>query len=211
MKFKDRVDAGQKLAEELKQYKNNENAIALALPRGGVVLGFEIAKALNIPLDIVVPRKIGHPMNPEFAIGAITETGEGIFDQQQKSLVDPEWLKKEVEKEKKEAIRRLKTYRGDQPKLELKDKIVIIIDDGIATGLTMKAAIKMVKEKQPQKIVVAVPVSASDSLAEIKTLVDEVVCLYVPMMFNAIGTFYDDFGQTSDEEVVELMGKARKL
>lgn len=212
MIFKNRKEAGEKLAQKLKG-KNLKEAIVLALPRGGVVLGFEIAKELFLPLDLVVPRKIGAPGNEEFAIGAITETGEGILDE--KSIaslsINKDYLEKEKSKEKKEAERRLKTYRGDRSSLDLKNKTALLVDDGIATGMTMRAAIKSVKKYNPDKIIVAVPVSAKDSLAIIKKEVDEVICLEAPLFFGAVGAFYKEFPQTSDEEVVDLMGKAKKF
>jgi len=211
--FHDRQEAGQKLAQALEKFKNAKEAIILALPRGGVVVGFEIAKALNLPLDIVVPRKIGAPDNPEFAIGAITESGEGIFDQETIAFyrISKEYIKKTVAEEKKEALRRLKLYRGDRPPLDLKDKTVILIDDGIATGATMRAAIKSVKEKGAKKVIVAVPVSAPDSFKIIKKEVDEMISLAVPVFFGAVGAFYENFEQTSDEEVVDLMKKSERF
>lgn len=205
MIFKNRIEAGQKLAEKLGAYKNKKDAIVLALPRGGVVLGAEIAKILDLPLDIIVPRKIGHPENPEYAIGAITETGEGIFNEAERARVDPKWLEGEIEKEKKEAQRRLKTYRGDRPPLNLKNKTVLIIDDGIATGLTMRAAIVSVRAQNPKKTVVAVPVSAQDSAETIKKEADDLVVLNTPLFFGAVGAFYENFPQTEDEEVVRLL------
>lgn len=219
MTFKDRGEAGRKLAAALEKYKNSKDAILLALPRGGVVVADEIAESLNLPLDIVVPRKIGAPQNPEYAIGAITETGESVWPvgfpkPEEFGFREPdfkEWLKKEIEKEKKEAKRRLKIYRGEKKPLNLKNKIVILVDDGIATGLTLLAAIKSVKTKKPKKIIVAVPVGAMDSVEIIKKEVDEVVCLYSPAFFGAVGSFYEKFGQTTDEEVIELMKKAEKF
>jgi len=211
MIFKNRQEAGQKLAEKLKEFKSQKNTIILALPRGGVVTAFEIAKELNLPLDLVIPRKIGAPDNEEYAIGAITETGEGIFNQEaiDSLSVSKEYLDKKVAAEKKEATRRLKTYRQDRPALNLKNKTVIIVDDGIATGLTMRAAIKSVKEKKAKKVIVAVPVSAQDSLKIIEKEVDQVICLDAPLFFGAVGAFYRDFGQTTDEEVIELMKKSK--
>ncbi len=207
MTFKDRREAGKKLAEALVEYRNSKDAILLALPRGGVVVADEIAESLNLPFDIVVPRKIGAPANPEYAIGAITETGEGIFNEKEIEDIDKEWLKKEIEKEVKEAQRRLKTYRGGKPPIDLKNKIVILIDDGIATGLTLLAAIKSVKKQNPEKIIVAAPVGAKDSVAIIKKEVNEVVCLYAPTFFGAVGSFYEEFGQTSDEEVIQILSR----
>lgn len=213
MIFKDRQDAGQKLAQALKKYKDQKDTLILALPRGGVVTAFEIAKELNLPLDLVVPRKIGAPDNEEYAIGAITESGEGIFNQEViDSLGIPkEYLNKKIAEEKKEAQRRLKTYRQDRPILNLANKTVIIVDDGIATGLTMRAAIKSIKENKAQKIIVAVPVSAKDSLKEIGKEVDQIICLDAPLFFGAVGAFYHDFGQTSDEEVIELMKQSKNF
>lgn len=208
MIFKDRREAGQKLAKKLEKYKNKKDTIILGLPRGGVVVADEAASFLNLPLDLVVPRKIGAPGNPEYAIGAITEDGEGIFNTEvvRAYEISSEYLKNEVEKEKKEAERRLKVYRGKRSPLStLKSKTIILIDDGIATGLTMKAAIKSVKKKGATKVIVAVPVTARDSLSEIKKEVDEVICLHAPVFFGAVGAFYEEFGQTEDSEVIEIM------
>lgn len=209
MIFQDRAEAGKELAKALKKYKDKKNTIVLALPRGGIVVAEKVATFLNLPLDLVVPRKIGAPMNPEYAIGAITEEGEGIFNEEEIKALDisGEYLKKEIASEKKEAERRLKEYRGDRPPLDLKRKTVIVIDDGIATGLTIRAAIKTIKKMGAEKIVVAVPVSAQDSLEKVKAEVDEVVCLKSPMFFGAVGAFYKQFLQTEDEEVVEIMKK----
>jgi putative phosphoribosyl transferase len=213
MIFKNRVEAGQKLAEKLKNYKDKKDIIILALPRGGVVTAYAVAKELNLPLDLVVPRKIGAPFNEEYAIGAITESGEGIFDQEAIATVGAtkEYLDKKITEEKKEALRRLKTYRKNRPPLDLKDKTVIIIDDGIATGLTMRAAIKSVKEKNAKKIIVAVPVTAKESLETVKKEVDEVIYLDAPEYFGAVGAFYENFGQTTDEEVIDLMEKSKNF
>jgi len=237
MTFKNRRDAGAQLAKILEKYKNGKDVILLALPRGGVVVADEIAKSLNLPLDIVVPRKIGAPGNPEYAIGAIILTPtfsppispaakqgnphlpppispaakqgeiEGVFNEKEIENIDKEWLKKEIEKEKGEAKRRLKLYRGKKPPLDLKNKIVILVDDGIATGLTLLAAIKSVKKQNPEKILVAVPVGAPDSVEIIKEKVDEIICLYTPAFFGAVGSFYEKFEQTTDEEVIEIMKK----
>lgn len=213
MIYKNRQQAGQKLAEKLNEFKGQKDTIILALPRGGVVTAFEIAKELNLPLDLVVPRKIGAPENEEYAIGAITETGEGIFNQEAiDSLRIPKsYLDNKIVEEKKEAQRRLKKYRQDRPPLNLENKIVIIIDDGIATGLTMQAAIKSVKEKKARKIIVAVPVSAKDSIIAIEKEVDKIICLQAPIFFGAVGAFYENFGQTTDEEVIELMKESENF
>ncbi len=211
MIFKDRIDAGQKLADKLQEYKNKKGTIILALPRGGVVVGFEIAKKLNLPLDLVVTRKIGAPNNDEYAIGAITESGEGIFDQQAISLlgVTKEYLDKKISEEMKEAMRRLKEYRVGRQPLNLKNKTIIIVDDGLATGLTMRAGIKSVKKQKVKEIIVAVPVAARDSLEIVKKEADRVIYLDAPSYFGAVGSYYENFNQTTDEEVLDLMRKSK--
>lgn len=207
MTFRNRTDAGRKLAAALERYRTTKDAVIIALPRGGVVVGAEVAKALSLPLDIVVPRKIGAPGNPEYAIGAITESGEPVWDRQSVSLTDAseEYLHKTVEREQKEAQRRLTTYRGDRPPRTLRGKTVILVDDGIATGLTMRAAIATIRSEGAARTVLAVPVAAADSLGQLRREVDDVVCLYAPQWFGAVGAFYDAFEQTSDEEVVALL------
>jgi putative phosphoribosyl transferase len=209
MIFKDRVDAGKQLAGKLKEYKGDENAIVVALPRGGVVLGYKIAKELNLPLDIVVPRKIGAPGNPEFACGAITEAGEYVSNPDAGKIPEAH-IKSETEKEKQEAKRRLGLYRPEMPKRDFKGKIIILVDDGIATGLTMEAGIKTLKEMGAKEIIIAVPVSAEDSYQHIKKMVDKIICLEQPMFFGAVGQFYERFDQTEDKEVIELMKKANQ-
>ena len=207
MIFRDRTEAGQKLALALKKFAGRKEAIVLFLPRGGVVLAVEVARALDLPMDLVIPRKLGAPFNPEYAIGAITEDSEGIFNEEviAELGISPRTLKKIVAREKKEAQRRLQAYRGDRSPLDLAGKTVILVDDGIATGLTMRAAIKSVRAKKAAKIIVAVPVAARDSLARIKREVDRAVCLNTPRFFGAVGAFYQEFGQVKDEEVVELL------
>ena len=211
MIFKDRQEAGRKLISKLQQYKDRADVIVLGLPRGGIVTAFEIAQGLNLPLDLIVTRKIGAPDNPEFAIGAITEDGEGIFDAVTISTyrISRQYIDEEIKKEKKEAERRLKVYRENRPPLNLQDKTVILVDDGVATGATLRAAIRSAKIKNAKKIVVAVPVIARDILEKIKTEVDEMVYLDTPLFFSAIGSFYEVFAQTEDEEVIALMKKAK--
>ena len=204
MIFKDRIDAGKQLAKELKEYKDKSGVVIVALPRGGVVLGYEVAKELNLPLDIVVPRKIGAPGNPEFACGAISESGEFIANPDAGKIPE-DHLKKEIAKEKEEAKRRLGKYRPGLAKRDFQDKIIILVDDGIATGLTMEAGINTLKEMGAKEIVVAVPVSAEDSYRHIKKIVDKIICLDQPMFFGAVGQFYEKFDQTEDEEVIKLM------
>lgn len=213
MMFKNRTDAGRKLAQALEKYKNAANTVILALPRGGVVVGYQVAKKLNLPLDIVVPRKIGAPGNPEFAIGAITETGEGIFDEETIKTynISKDYIENEIKKEKAEAERRLKLYRGKRPCLVLTGKTVIVLDDGLATGLTMRAAIKTVKARNPRRIVVAIPIGPPDSIEMIKREVDEIIYLDAPFFFGAVGAFYEEFSQTTDEEVIELLERSKNF
>lgn len=207
MIFHDRKNAGEKLAEKLKKYKGQSDVVILGLPRGGVVIANEISKKLKLPLDIIVPRKVGAPGNPELAIGAITESGEKIFDEEivKYTRAGQEYIDKTVEEEKKEAQRRLKIYRAGKPPVDLKGKTIILIDDGIATGSTMRAAIASVKAKKAHKVVVAVPVLARDTVKKIEKEADELIYLDAPLFFGAVGTFYEIFDQTDDEEVIEIM------
>ena len=204
--FANRVDAGKRLTSEL---KNNvgKNAIVLAIPRGGVVVGYEIAKALNLPLDVIIPRKIGAPDNPELAIGAMTQDGTIILDQNLVSYigVSKDYIKEESERQKKEIERRLKLYRGNEPYPKMQSKDVIIVDDGIATGSTMKAALASVKNRGAKTVTIAVPVGPPSTIKELKKQADKVVCPYTPEYFQAIGQFYVDFEQTTDEEVIQLL------
>lgn len=206
--FKNRQEAGRKLAQKLKQYKQAVDTVVLALPRGGVVVGYEVATALKLPLDIVVPRKIGAPGNPEYAIGAITETGEAMLNGGEVRHVDHAWLQDEMEKEKQEAQRRLAVYRGGAQGPALQGKTVIVVDDGIATGYTMRAAVASVKARYPAKIIVAVPNGATDSIATLRQEADEVVALEIPDVYFAVGAQYEEFSQTSDEEVIFLLAQA---
>ncbi len=203
--FKNREEAGQRLAEKLFKYKD-ENPVVLALPRGGVVLGGIIAEKLKCPLDLLITRKIGHPRAQEYAIGAITISGEGVFNEEEIRGVDKTWLKKEKKIQIGEAKRRRDIYLEGREPVNLKGKTVIIVDDGIATGLTMLAGIKEVKAKKPAKIVVAVPVSPPDTYEKIAGEVDDFVAVSVPDYFlGAIGAYYADFEQVSDEEVIEIL------
>jgi len=207
MIFKNRLEAGQKLAEKLIKYKDQKNILVIGLPRGGLILAQEIAKKINSSLDIVVPRKIGAPNNPEFAIGAITEEGESFLNE---DIIDyykisKEYIAQEIAQEKKEAQRRLKVYRGEKEATSYKDKIIILVDDGIATGSTMLAALAFLKKKKVKKIIVAVPVLARDTIKIIEKEVEELIYLEAPLFFGAIGAFYKEFDQTTDQEVIAIM------
>ena len=205
--FKNRQAAGEKLIPQLEKYRNNHQAIILGLPRGGVVTASVIAQELKLPLDLIVPRKIGAPGNPELAIGAITEDGEGIFDESLITAyqISQKYIDQEVEKEKQEAKRRLKAYRAGRKPLDLKNKIAILVDDGVATGATMRAAIKSAKKKGALKVVVAIPVIAAEALIILKKESNEVIYLDAPAWFGAVGEFYEDFSQVEDEEVVKRL------
>ena len=208
--FKDQVSAGEKLAKELAEYKNDGDAVILAIPRGGVATGFGLAKKLHLPLDIIVTRKIGAPTNPELAIGAVGETkgslwlNEGLVVQ---LGVSQEYLDQEIKTQKQEIKRREKVYRQNRPAREIKNKTVILVDDGLATGATMIAAIREIRNFQPEKIIVAVPVAPEDTVEMLKQEADEVICLYTPRLFFAVGQWYQNFKQYSDQEVVELLKK----
>ncbi|NGX61444.1 MAG: putative phosphoribosyl transferase [Chlamydiae bacterium] len=209
MLFANREEAGEKLAEALKDYKGDENTILIALPRGGVVVGLEVAKHLSLPLDIVCPRKIGAPFNPEYAIGAVTETGEGIISQTliQQLGITESYLKETLAEESKQAKWRHDHYRKGRPPRNLQGKRVILIDDGLATGSTMRAAIKTVKREEASEIVVAVPVSPKETFEHLEQEVDKLIALATPTPFYAVGQFYDSFDQTTDEEVIALLSQ----
>ncbi|HSX12768.1 MAG TPA: phosphoribosyltransferase [Rhabdochlamydiaceae bacterium] len=207
MLFKDRSDAGRQLVPLLRAYKDQENTVVLGLARGGVVTAYEIAKALHLPLGVIVVRKIGAPGNEELALGAITEKGEGIFNDHLISLlsVSQDYLKRQIEKEKQVAKARLALYLGKKAAPNVQGKVVILVDDGIATGASMRVAIHSVRSQGAKKIVLAVPVAAPDSLKKIEKEVDETHCLQSPSYFEAVGSFYKKFEQVSDDEIVQLL------
>lgn len=204
MHFRDRKDAGKRLAEALSTHKG-EDVIIYSLPRGGVVLGHEIAKSLGAPLDLVITRKIGYPGNEECAVCAVAEDGDMICDSSGVKMVDPEWLEAQAEKEREEAIRRRKVYLKGKGPLPVEGKIAIIVDDGVATGLTIILAIKELKHRNPHRIIVAVPVASEQAAEIIRKEADELVALDIPSYFAAVGAYYDSFPQLSDAEVVEIM------
>lgn len=207
MIFHDRAAAAELLVKKLTQFKSKPGTIVLALPRGGVVLGKIIADKLQLPLDIVVPRKIGAPENEEYAIGAITESGETVWNEVERARVSASYVAKVIAEQQAEAKRRLALYRPPQKPRELRGKTVLLVDDGIATGLTIKAAIATVKQEGAAKIIIAVPVCPPDSKPELEALVDQVIVLNTPVIFGAIGNFYEQFGQVEDNEVIALLKK----
>jgi len=196
------------LAAKLKESElGGDNLLVLAIPRGGVVVGQALAEALNSPLDIILVKKIGAPNNPELAIGAVGAFGEPTLDEElaKKTGADDNYIKNQISKIKIEIQEREKTFRSDKQPLDLKDKIVILTDDGVATGSTVVAAINILRQQNPKKIIVAVPVIAKDALAKIESVADEVVYLEAPEMFFAVGQFYQDFSQITDAEVIQLL------
>jgi predicted phosphoribosyltransferase len=204
--FENRVEAGRKLASELLDYTSKET-IVVAIPRGGVVVGYEIAHKLQCFLDVIVPRKIGAPFNPELAIGAVTEDGTIILDVAlvERLGVPKRFIQKESERERSEIKRRLNLYRGELSSPSLKDCNILIVDDGIATGSTIKAALASIRKRKPKKVLITVPVAPYSTVVELEKIADQVICLAIPEPFYAIGQFYRDFTQTSDQEVIRLL------
>ena len=208
MRFRDRVDAGKQLAEALKKKYSDTDGVIYPLPRGGLPLGMEIARALNMPLDLIIPRKIGHPFNPEYAICAVSESGETVCNQRELERVDKEWFQKRVEEEREESRRRRDRYLDGREPIAIEGKTAILVDDGIATGLTMRAAIRDARARKAAHVVVAIPVVPQDTAELLTTEVDDVVALSVDAYYlGAVGAYYDNFSQLSDEEVVEMMQK----
>jgi predicted phosphoribosyltransferase len=208
--FHDRTHAGRVLAEKLSHYRDNPDVIVLALPRGGVPVAFEVAQALRAPLDVFIVRKLGVPGHEEYAMGAIASGGVRIMSSDVARLPIPQSAIDAVTaREQQELERRERLYRGDRPPLQLGGRIVILVDDGLATGSTMRAAVEAVRQQNPKRIVVAVPVAAPDTCADLLHEVDEVICATTPEPFRAVGLWYDNFDQTSDEEVHALLGAAR--
>jgi predicted phosphoribosyltransferase len=204
-RFRDRVDAGKRLAARLAHYKN-QNAVVYALPRGGVPVGKEIAQELHCPFDLIIIRKIGHPGNPEYALGAVAEDGLLVVNEEELARVDQQWFEAERENQLEEARRRRELYLKGKERISAAGKIAILVDDGIATGSTMLVAVKKVRREQPEKIVVAVAVSPKETAQRFAAEVDEFVAVTIPDIFwGAIGYYYDDFSQVSDEEVIALL------
>jgi putative phosphoribosyl transferase len=211
MLFADRREAGRILASLVMKYADRDDVLVLALPRGGVPVGFEVAKALRAPLDVFIVRKLGVPGHDELAMGAIATGGVRVLnDDVVISLeLEPKVIDAVAAKEGKELARRERLYRGARPAPDVHGRTVILVDDGLATGSTMRAAVAALRKQVPARLVVAVPVAAPETCEEFKTEVDEVVCAATPRMFNGVGRWYGDFSQTTDEEVHELLAQAR--
>lgn len=210
MVFQNRKQAGQMLAKLLQSYANREDVIVLGLPRGGVPVAFEIATALQAPLDIFVLRKLGAPGHEELAFGAIASGGSLVLDRRVIEGLDisDRQIEAVTANQRRELQRRELVYRGDKPPLEIEGLIAIVVDDGIATGSSMRAGIKALRQLKPARIVVAVPVAPLATCNRLKPEVDEFVCVHTPQSFHAIGQFYKDFSQVSDREVIELLKHA---
>lgn len=208
--FVDRQDAGRQLAGLLKKYQGQKGVLVLALPRGGVVVGFEIAAQLKADLDILIVRKIGFPWQPELAAGAVAETGTVVMNREMLSssgAMDG-YIEEETARQKEEIVRRVALYRKGAAIKALKDRTVILVDDGVATGATMKAAIEALKKEGIRKLVVAVPVAPPVTAEELRGMADEFLCMGTPPDFMSVGSHYLDFTQVIDEEVVRLLEKA---
>jgi putative phosphoribosyl transferase len=207
MRFHDRREAGRLLAERLARYAGADDVLVLGLPRGGVPVAFEVARALRAPLDVFVVRKLGVPGYPELAFGAVASGGVRVLNEHVVAAVglDEEAIERVAERELAEVERREREYRGDRPPLELRRKVVILVDDGLATGASMRAAALAARELGPEQVIVAVPVAADQTCDEFRHDVDEVVCAFTPEPFYAVGLWYENFEQTSDEEVRELL------
>ncbi len=207
LRFRDRAEAGRLLAAKLGQYANRPDVLVLALPRGGVPVGYEVAKGLNAPLDVFLVRKLGVPGHEELAMGAIASGGVLVLnDDVVFALRIPQQLIDLVaQREQQELERREQAYRGDRPQPDVHGKIIILVDDGLATGSTMRAAIRALRQREPAKIVVAVPAASPDTCEAFRGEVDDIVCALTPEPFYAVGLWYEDFSQTTDQEVRDLL------
>lgn len=212
MIFSNREEAGKILGAKVKEKGYGKDSLVLGIPRGGVVVAKEVAKILKCELDIIIPRKLRSPFNPELAFGAISDDDSLVIDESLVSLlnISQEFIEQEKKTQLKEIKRRRKKYNMDKLLPDMKGKTVILVDDGIATGATMKAGVISVKKKKPEKIIVAIPVASPQSVEELKEITDEVICLYAPAYFAAVGQFYTEFSQTSDDEVIEILKKIKE-
>lgn len=209
--FRDRVDAGRQLAQALAKYANRPDVIVLGLPRGGIPVAAEVARALRAPLDVFVVRKLGVPGHEEFAMGAIASGGVRLLDRRTVAAagLTPAQVERVTAAERAELERRERSYRGDRPFPDLTGRTAILVDDGLATGASMFAAVEALRHERPARIVVAVPVAAPETCQAFRAVADEIVCAATPEPFYAVGRWYDDFSQTTDQEVHELLASAR--
>lgn len=208
--FRDRKDAGQRLAEDLKEYASQDDVLVLGLPRGGVPVAFEVARELDAPLDVFLVRKLGVPTQPELAMGAIASGGVRILNEDVVAQlgITEDAIARVAADEQEELERRERAYRGDRPEPQLDGRTVLLVDDGLATGSTMRAAVAAVRAGNPAELVVAVPVAAPETCDAFRDSVDAVVCSITPEPFRSVGTWYEEFSQTTDEEVRSLLERA---
>ena len=208
--FPNRLEAGRQLAQKLEKYAGRDDVIVLGLPRGGVPVANEVAKRLRAPLDVFIVRKLGVPGFEELAAGAIASGGVRVLNEDVMRAIPhaDQAIETVTARETAELQRREQIYRADRAPRELRDRIAILVDDGLATGATMRAAVKALRQREVAKIVVAVPVGPPDTCHEIEEQADETICLSMPEFFQAVGQYYDDFSQTTDEDVRELLGRA---
>jgi len=208
--FEDRRDAGRQLAGKLSGFMD-ERPVVFALPRGGVPVGYEISRSLRAPLDVFVSRKLGAPGQPEFGIGAVAAGGVRVLNQDvlRRLGIPDDYVERITARETAEVSRRLRYFRGDRPEPEVRGRTAILVDDGLATGVTARAAVEALRRRRPRRLVLAAPVCAAQTAEQFKSRVDELVCLESPSDLGAIGFWYRNFEQTSDEEVVELLERAR--
>jgi len=213
MMLKDRVEGGKRLADRILETEDLDGVVVLGLPRGGVVTAFEVAKVLDAPMDVVVTRKVGAPGQPELAVAALTSNGTVLYNEKlmEKLGIGIGDIEDTVAQEKKEARRRLDLFRGDRPPLDLEDKTVILVDDGIATGYTIKAALMSLRLSGAKRIIIAVPVLPPDTLMSLQELVDGIHYILMPEVFYSISQFYESFPEVKDAEVIALMDKSKKL
>jgi predicted phosphoribosyltransferase len=211
MLFRDRLDAGRRLAEKLSRYAGKPDVVVLALPRGGVPVAAEVARALDAPLDVFLVRKLGFPGQEELAMGAIASGGSRVLNTSllRRLHVSPEIIDAVAMRERHELDRREREYRGSHPLLPVRGRTVILVDDGLATGASMHAAVAALRTQEPARIVVAVPVGAPSTCEDLRQIADEIVCAETPEPFAAVGQWYDDFSQTTDEEVRQLLDASR--
>lgn len=210
-RFPDRQEAGRVLAASLAEYSGRSDVVVLGLPRGGVPVAAEIARFLHAPLDVFVVRKVGAPMQPELAMGAVATGGVAVVNAEivRELAISRDDFERVAARERDELERRERSYRGHRPPPDLSGKVAILVDDGLATGATMRAAVEAVRRQGPSRVIVAVPVAAPDTCEQMRTKADEVVCAATPEPFLAVGLWYRDFSQTSDEEVRELLERGR--
>lgn len=210
-RYRDRQEAGRRLAERLAEYGGRDGVVILALPRGGVPVGYPLARALDAELDVIPVRKLGTPGHPELAMGAMAEGGYRVLNDRliDSASIEQDAIERTVEQEKRELERQASLFRSDREPAEVKGRVAILVDDGLATGASMRVAVRAVRQREPAKLIVAVPVGAPDAVAMLEQEADEVVAEMTPAGFAAVGAWYEDFAQVSDEEVRDLLTRAK--